>query len=744
MSEKRNILQPKFIAGYGSDCHMKGSGYIPVCVVTDLKNNILIRNMEPKGAPPKWYVTRARVSINRYWTSSNAVIRCTISSEDLSEDFPRVAEDQEIARLLDQNRTVATGSNSSPTPGAPAPPDLPPVAPTLPAPGQPASTVQATPQPIPTAPSNSQRAQPLPTRSNIPAQRAADQAAEQATEGEAQEAARLQSMVSDTKNVKAPLDILDEICVYLGYIDSLRPVTSEDIKAGRLKRVFVGVIDTITVTGTNREGTNLMIQCRDRMKYLMDSLGTFNPADSIELTAPLGLDEGSTDTNTRSNVILTIARRSVGDLRNVKSIEANFQSACDFVGGVGIDPGLVVDFSSPSGGGISQKYNGDPVQIPDLNPYSPYLPNFGLSDPQENFSLSADLSSHKEFPSPIMKFNILTGRPGYEKGDLVSNFQVTDRVPVEFIKYLSLQEPWPTELFAHHQSGEYWYVPRGTDVSGFSDIKRYFRTYFYRRYPSDLNLAGLPSPPHSAQMCLSFREERSALGWRSNIIIGSGAKKASADGGTDSSSMSAVHISVRPSWLAGRVTPTSYYTAVDPSASNVATLGSMALSFARNLGKETKVASARFLGDPTFSPGEGIQVMGSPLNPDPITDKQRKDDVELALTLRDSYKDLALFLAEKIRTVGADEKNLTTPADNKAFKEPASIDEGDPSVIVSTKMLCPSAYGPYQEETTDISRKGDIEFAEEPKSVWRAEGVTHYYNDGETGYFTELSLLSAF
>lgn len=714
MAEKRNILQPRFISGYGAECHMKGSGYVPVCVVTDLKNNILIRNKEPDNSDPKWLVTRARVSINRYWTSSNAVIRCTISSEDLSQDFPRIAEDQEIARLLDQNSTFAAPTDDPLPPGQPAP--------------------------APQAPASTQRAKPLPTRSS---QKAEDDAAQQ----QAEEAALLESMVEDTKNVKAPLDILDEICIYMGYIDSIRPVTAQDLKAGRLKRVFVGVIDTITATGTNTEGTNLMIQCRDRMKYLMDSLGTFNPADSIELTAPLGLDEEQSATNTRSNVILTIARRSVGDLRNVKSIDEAFRGACDFVGGVGIDPGLVVDFSSPFGNGFSQKYNGDTVTIPDLNPYSPYLPKFGLSNPAENLSLSADLDSHKEFPSPIMKFNILTGRPGYETGDLVSNFQVTDRVPVEFIKYLSLQEPWPTELFAHHQSGEFWYVPRGTDVSGFTDPKRYFRTYFYRRYPSDLKLTDTPSPPHEVQMCLAFREERSALGWRSNIIIASGAKKAAGDGTSDPSSMSAVHISVRPPWLAGRVTPTSYYTAVDPSASNIATLGSMAISFARNLGKETKVASARFLGDPTFSPGEGIQVMGSPLNPDPITDKQRRDDVEVAVALRDSYKDLSVFLSEKIKNTAADEKVLTTPAGNKSFKKPVSIEEGDPSVIVSTKMLCPTAYGQYGDSTAagqDVPRKDDVEFAEEPKSIWRTEGVTHYYNDGQTGYFTELSLLSAF
>lgn len=726
MAEKRNILQPKFISGYGSDCHMKGSGYIPVCVITDLKNQILIRNMEPPESAPKWLVTRARISINRYWTSSNAVIRCTISSEDLSQDFPQVAEGQEIARLLDQN-SVAGGATTPPAPNVPEgqafiDSDL----------LQPAAT--------PAAASSTQRAVPLPTQTKT--------GGRNRTPEKVVEDTPLQSLVSDTKNVKTPLDILDEICIYTGYIDSLRPVTTEDIKAGRLKRVFVGVIDTITATGTNTEGTNLMIQCRDRMKYLMDSLGTFNPADSIELTAPLGLDQDGTGANTRSNVILTIARRSVGDLRGVKSIEESYQAACNFVGGVGIDPGLVVDFSFPIEGSTT-KYNGEQVDIAGIDPYSPYTPNFGLSDPEENLSLSGDLSSHKEFASPIMRFNILTGRPGYDKADLVSNFQVTDRVPVEFIKYLSLQEPWPTELFAHHQSGEYWYVPRGTDVSGFTDSKRYFRTYFYRRYPSDLKLGAAAGPPHIAQMCLSFREERSALGWRSNIIIGSGARKAEAGGGStnDPSSMSAVHISVRPSWLAGRVTPTSYYTAVDPSASNVATLGSMAISFARNLGKETKVASARFLGDPTFSPGEGIQVLGSPLNPDPITDKQRKDDVDLAVTLRDSYKDLSVFLAEKINEAKAEEEALTTPEGNKALKKSAVIEKGDPAVIVSTQMLCPTAYAKIEQSAVEgqsVPRKDDVEFADEPKSIWRIEGVTHYYNDGQTGYFTELSLLSAF
>jgi hypothetical protein len=687
MADQPNLLQPRFQPGFGADCHMKGSGYIPVCVVTDLDNRILIRNMEPDPKSTKWLATRARVSINRFWTSSNAVIRCSIASEDLGLDFPRVGDGQQIARFYDQRGRTRSGT-----------------------------TTPVTPKP------------------NNPRSSGSNPSVISDTPADESKSPKLQ--VAQTSSSSGPLDILDEICIYLGYIDSLRPVVDADITAGRLKRVFVGVVDTITATGTNREGTSIMIQCRDRMKYLMDTLGTYNSADSIEI-AP-ALTEGSDPAKlNRSSVILTVARRAIGDLRFSSALKNN-EKECDFVGGVGISPGLIVDFvgdkpANAPDGGPPATVNGSSVTLSDsYNPYSPYSPSRDITGP----SLSADFSTHKEKPSPVLVFNILTGRPGYEQSDLKYNFQVTDRVSVEYIRYLSAQEPWPTELFCHHQTGEYWYVPRGTDVSGFDDPKRYYRTYFYRRYPAGLTLGSTAAPPHIAQMCISFREERSAIGWRSNIIVSNSRT-------TDNAQKNqAVHLTVKPPWLKNRAMPVSYYTATDPTAGGATTLGAIALSLARALGKEVKAGTARFLGDPTFSPGEAVQVMGSPLNPDPLTEEKRKEDVQLAKTLRDAYADLVVEVSEKIKDANEDTNELALQ--KTAATEPINIVSSKAEDAISTKLFCPAIFNASPDGGAAAQSQGIITLAEEPKSIWRAEGVTHYYHDGEAGYFTELSLVSAF
>jgi hypothetical protein len=726
MSTQSNILQPRFQSGFGDECHMKGSGYIPVCVITDLNNKILVRNMETGDKRNKWLTAKARVTINRFWTSSNAVVRCTIASEDLGADFPDIGQDQKIARFINQNNPPAAAAGA-PTLGS-----------TLPQSTTEIATPTTTPSSIVSRPVN--------VRGGTPA---STQVVARATTANPSRTQQEGLQESD-----GPLEILDEICIYMGYIDALRPVTQEDITAGRLKRVFIGVIDTITASGTNREGTNILIQCRDRMRYLMDSLGTFNTADLIDLRAALTnqgepVDSNADPTQLRSDAILTIARRAIGDLRNSAAITSDADKRrCDFVGGVGIDVGIVVDFSGPQGtkasaGGVAFDLGAD------ASPYFIYLPS---SDNPER-SISGDKTSYKEKPSSVLKFNIITGRPGYKTNDIKYNFQVTDRVPVEYIKYLSNQEPWPTELFAHHQTGEYWYAPRGTDVSGFDDPTRFYRTYFYRRYPGDLKLKKDVGPPHICQMCLSFREERSAISWRSNIIVtGARASESPQDA-------QAVHIVVKPSWLKDKPLPVSYYTATDPTAGSGATLGALAFSLARTIGKEVKAATARFIGDPTFCPGEAVLIMGSPLNKDPITNKQLLDDVKLAKDIRDSYSTVVKNIAEQIRAdTGAkagDPANDFVLPENKATS-PAVVKPAEAGIVVSSKLFCPALFEAVPNaEPGEVADAADanlpaeagnnnITFAPEPRSVWRVEGLTHFYNEGEAGYFTEVSLLSPF
>jgi hypothetical protein len=159
-----------------------------------------------------------------------------------------------------------------------------------------------------------------------------------------------------------PLDILDEVCIFFGYLDTMRPVTQQDIAENRLLRRGVWVIDTVTKSGGASAGIVWTVQCRDRLKYLMDTLGSFNtaanndlligdilaqkPGDKAEGASPppaksenaakngaAPAAEPTTLKNSRSLAILYIARTGIGDLGDFN------------VGGRFIEKGFILDIS---------------------------------------------------------------------------------------------------------------------------------------------------------------------------------------------------------------------------------------------------------------------------------------------------------------------------------------------------------------------------------------------------------------
>lgn len=121
-----------------------------------------------------------------------------------------------------------------------------------------------------------------------------------------------------------PLSTLDEICIYMGYLPQMRPITADDLSENRLLRRGVWVIDTITRSGGASTGVIMTIQCRDRLKYLMDTFGSYNTAESDDILVEdfknFSTDgknpeqEGVTNRiiNKRSDIILKICRRGIG------------------------------------------------------------------------------------------------------------------------------------------------------------------------------------------------------------------------------------------------------------------------------------------------------------------------------------------------------------------------------------------------------------------------------------------------
>ncbi len=643
MVATQRLMAPAYDAKLGDNCHMKGNGYIPVCVITDIAGKILIRNMEPVGVT-KWLVTKAKVTVNRFWSSSTAIVQCTINADDLGSGFPSIRAAKGIAGFA--NRSVVTAK------------------------GAVASTAQA------------------------PA----------------------------AVNYQIPLRPTVEICIYLGYIDTLRPVTEKDIEQNRLLRVFVGGVDTITVTGTNRNGTNLLIQVRDRMKYLMDSLGTYNSDDNTRvagstssgLAETFGSKEGVQTTGplTRSAVILAIARRAVGDLRDSTAVvnDKEISGPCSFVRGVGIEGNLK---------STAERNQTDPDDS--LKAYSKY------DSKSEWVGLLGASTKNGRLPYPGLKFNILSGRKAYEPGSITSNFQVSERVPIEFIKYLSNQEPWPTEMFADHRSGEYWYVNRGTDVTGFDDPLRFNRVYYYRMYPNGV-------VPDLRQMCLSYREERSAIGLRTNIIV------TNQKDGTSSNTL-ATHLLSVPPVLQDQGNPiphpATYYTVVDPSATDAVSVGALAIKYARQLAKDLRAASCKLVGDPSFAPGEAIQIAGSTWVPfDPQKPERLKEERRLLVNQVNAFVAIDSSIDQQIKDT--DGKGNIAIEGPEVLKKPLEVKvDGN---TTGAKQLCNLSFS--RQEPKDEANL--LQFVPAPENVWRVEGITHLYNDAEEGYYTELALLSPF
>lgn len=563
---------------------------------------------------------------------------------------------------------------------------------------------------------------------------------------------RPKDLKTKTDRRQFPLGQGDEICIYIGYKNYLgESITDADLGT-RLLRVFIGSIDTVIDSTSTNDGFSYSIECRDRMKYLMDSLSSFNSAESESLVSDIGKD-GQIP---RKDVIMAIAKRAVGDLRNTTSCNA---ANCGFY--IRKEENNTQDVSFSSG------YDG--------------FRNYQVQDENSNITFLGGKTTDKlDDISFFPKFNIITGRMPFSNGsDLQMNYVVTERVAVEYIKYLSLQEPVMTEVFCDHRTGDYWYCPRGVDTSGLNDPKRFYRTYFNRIAPEgvselyserskvdrstvnnteegvDIDVQAaedpLPAPEevHACQKLILFREEQSTLSWRSNIIV---TKSNAASGGEAMS----IHLRVVPPRFEGRAFPCSYYTVVDPSINSSAELVGVALAYAKSKGKEVRAATAHMIGDPSLTPGEAIQILGAaPKNS--IKVPTHKELLDSAITDKKNfvayygmYQDFALSLAQQVQ----DSKG-TTP-------EPVSLSNDYATVATSEggtakNNLIPSSPGstntqimcdfPMPDESGSQSQlplNDQVIFKDDPETIWRVEGLIHRFNDGTPGYYTELGLITPF
>lgn len=552
-------------------------------------------------------------------------------------------------------------------------------------------------------------------------------------------------VIQDDASTPYPLGIGDEICVYFGYLNNI----SEDIKpediGAKFRRVFIGGIDTITEASNFNEGVTLAIECRDRMKYLMDSLSNYNSAD----TSKPSLAE-SERSKARSQVILEIARSAVGDFTDSTSCTTN---GCGY---------KIIQHNS-----TAQNYT-------DIDYF--YTSNV-------EGSLAVKDGSKKQSSVSIMpKFYIQSTRQDYGPQAQVNFPMVVDRLPIDYLKYMSLQEVYYTEVFAHNVTGDYYYSARFVSTEGLTNPKLLYRTYFNRITPPGLgklyNKDNSIDNLHPSQIAIAYQEENSLISWRSNVII-----KNDATGTSLSSNF--LHVKTTPPRFEKRGFPCSYVFITDSTLSKPAEYAATAIAYIRRVGKPVRAAELHLLGDPSLSPGELIQVIGS-MPKNTTTPQDQKTLLEESFKQRQNAMSYAnLYKTEIKETVQAISNSVTTAESSSSESTPISVNgisiKTTGSVTVqtiteSTNIYCSATTDSSSEPpdspstdtngsstsdsesnnsssgstdsqstaTSESSNIADITVLEDINSMWRIENVQHQFNDGKPGFYSILALTNPY
>lgn len=576
----------------------------------------------------------------------------------------------------------------------------------------------------------------------------------------------------EKSRVLYPLGIGDEICVYLGYIDYIGQEITSDFLGKRLLRVFVGCIDIVTEVSSSTEGLSVTIECRDRLKYLTDSYSSFNPS---ELSSDFSAGVRSIATNqpdgfSRENLILAISRKAVGDY--------SFNTCGIANCGYRILDGIITNTSNTN----------------NTTSNTMYTPDYFYTKDNPGNIITTTTNQNKEL-NYFPRFNIISTRAAYNSDQFEKSRPPTlvERVAIEYIKHLSLQESLHTEVFCHHVTGDFYYIPRLNDDTGLADQKRFYRTYYNRITPpgfsqlyDDKGNGQETEIIHPCQKVIVYREEQTLLSTRSNIYI----KKLDANSTSESTQFSFSLKSVIPR-LQNRSYPCSYFTIYDDSVSNAIDYVAVGLHYAKRVSKEVRACSIHLVGDPSLSPSEVIQVVTSSCNYSKTMSPANKTKKETIFTLKhseileqcyqdrkkykdyySSFKSLSQFLSEKLPTTNPltntstdDDLRVNLADSNKADEIKKIMDATNFTVtkaestqsLVDPNFLCEISPGmgssvnttvntgssdsSTQQQTNNIN---NVTFAQEPATIWRIEAINHRFNDGKPGFYSELALISPF
>jgi hypothetical protein len=505
-----------------------------------------------------------------------------------------------------------------------------------------------------------------------------------------------------------PLDkagIERELCIWQGHLQTLQPVTQAQLGT-QLIRDFVGVVDVVKAVSSSNGGYTITVQMRDRMKWLMDSQISYNPTEDKSVqTMPL-----------RSDLILEVAQRGIGQVEaQVNQAGSTTPQGCAVCGKkINWSQQFLYDLGKRS----DDNKNPDIAKIPPADLW--YKDNGPLTSLTRTRSLKVE-----KYP----EFRIYTTRApiNLQQG---TNFLISNQTPIDIIKFLAMQEVYPTEVFQDNRDGNLYYSPRANEATGLKDPKRFFRTYYFRSYPDSFPVTGGDAaPPDHNQMLIAFSEENSSLGLKTNFWVHKNAPSAQGAAQDDWT----IHLRVRPKVLQGVEYACKFTRIFDDTITTAEEAAVVALNAARVMGKEVRAGVAVMLGDPTLIPGEVIQVLGSPLQPErgfpnAANDRQQFEQYNTAYN-----ENLKTYATESIKNAGA-----SAPAIQDASVQLPVYDGTKAEIKIEGKTQ-------QNPDQLICNASSHTSAGSEPATIWRIEAVVQKYNVGSTkGWTTEVALVSPF
>jgi hypothetical protein len=224
--------------------------------------------------------------------------------------------------------------------------------------------------------------------------------------------------------------------------------------------------------------------------------------------------------------------------------------------------------------------------------------------------------------------------------------------------------------------GELYYTPIANDYSGFGDPRRFYRTYYLNPIQTETESV-VPNT-----IALKFKEEFSSIGMKTNFLI----SKTGPGVVTQETNTVNLHFAIRPAYLRGRPIAGRNYYVSDVSISTPEEAAAVALNMGQLHSKETRTATMSVLGDPSFSPGEVIQVRNSPLlrmdtTPNALTTHTYNYQKDKCAYLQWEYSKVYCWaeILDKIRISGGVLNQTSDPNDpNAVLSDPLATPESNP------------------------------------------------------------------